>query len=133
VCPEQSVHEMVEEVLQRQAKVVLERSRCSPQQAFEAVLQTDAGRQLSGLRGGPRAQEEKARDWHDWQEGLLRERTLERLEGVVASNATTVGRFRFGTERHYSWVEDYMEWMRGKEKRTEYHALLEEELASLRG
>jgi hypothetical protein len=60
-------------------------------------------------------------------------RNLERLEGVVALDAAAAGRFRFGTERHYSWVEDYMEWMRGKEKRTEYHALLEEELASLRG
>jgi hypothetical protein len=130
VRPEQSVQEMVDGVLQRQAKVVLERSRCSPQQALEAVLQTDAGRQLRGLGGGPRAQEEKARGW---QEGLLRERNLERLEGVVALDAAAAGRFRFGTERHYSWVEDYMEWMRGKEKRTEYHALLEEELASLRG
>jgi hypothetical protein len=99
VRPEQSVQEMVEEVLQRQAKVVLERSGCSPQQALEAVLQTDAGRQLSGLRGGPRAQEEKARGW---QEGLLRERTLERLEGVVALDAAAAGRFRFGTERHYT-------------------------------
>jgi hypothetical protein len=26
-----------------------------------------------------------------------------------------------------------MEWLRGKEERAEYHALLEEELASLRG
>jgi hypothetical protein len=31
---------MVDEVLQRQAKVVLERSGCSLQQALEAVLQT---------------------------------------------------------------------------------------------
>jgi hypothetical protein len=132
VRPEQSVQEMVDEVLQRQAKVVLERSRCSPQQALEAVLQTDAGRQLRGLRGGPRAQEEKA---CGWQEGLLRERTELR----------TLGR-RGGVERRcggalslwhrtplHSWVEDYMEWMRDKVKRTEYHALLEEELASLRG
>jgi hypothetical protein len=36
-------------------------------------------------------------------------------------------------EHHYSWVEGYMEWLRGKEARTDYHALLEEELTSLRG
>jgi hypothetical protein len=36
-------------------------------------------------------------------------------------------------ERHYSWVEGYMEWLRGKQARTDYHALLEEELTSLRG
>jgi hypothetical protein len=40
---------------------------------------------------------------------------------------------RFATERHYSWVEGYMEWLEGKEARAEYYALLEEELASLRG
>jgi TorA maturation chaperone TorD len=40
---------------------------------------------------------------------------------------------RFVAERHYSWVENYMEWLKGKEERPEYHALLEEELASLRG
>ena len=40
---------------------------------------------------------------------------------------------RFVAERHYSWVESYMEWLEGKEERAQYHALLEEELASLRG
>ena len=40
---------------------------------------------------------------------------------------------RFVAERHYSWVESYMEWLEGKEERAHYHALLEEELASLRG
>jgi hypothetical protein len=36
-------------------------------------------------------------------------------------------------KRHYSWLESYMEWLKGKEARAEYHALLKEELASLRG
>jgi hypothetical protein len=40
---------------------------------------------------------------------------------------------RFATERRYSWVEGYLEWLEGKEARTEYHARPEEELASLRG
>jgi hypothetical protein len=30
-------------------------------------------------------------------------------------------------------LEGYMEWLEGKEERVQYHALLEEELASLRG
>jgi len=30
-------------------------------------------------------------------------------------------------------LESYMGWLEGKEKRAQYHALLEEELASLRG
>jgi hypothetical protein len=40
---------------------------------------------------------------------------------------------RFADERHYSWVAGYLEWLEGKEARTPYHALLEEELASLQG
>jgi len=106
VHPDQSVYEMVEEVLERQAKSVLERSGCSPREACEAVSHTDAGRQLGSLRDGPHAQE-KVREW---QENLLWERALERL-GMVS----------------------YMEWLEGIEVRTERHALLEEELASLQG
>ena len=94
--PHQSVYQMVEEVLQRQAKIVLERSSCSPQEALDAVSHTEAGRQLGGLRDGSRAREEA----RDWQEGLLWERALERLEGMVRLDA---------------------------------YALLEAELASLRG
>jgi hypothetical protein len=127
--PEQTVHRMVEEVLQRQAKVVLERSGCSPQEALEAVSQTEAGRQLGGLRDGPHAQE-KARDW---QEGLLWERAFERLEGMVRLDA--VSRFgAFSTEGHYCWLESYMERLEGKEARAEYYMLLEAAgLASLHG
>lgn len=126
---DQSVYEMVEEVLERQAKGVLERSGCSPQEALEAAMQTDAGRQLGGLRDGPRAQEEA----RDWQEGLLWERAFERLEGMVRLNAGP----RFATlasEGPYSWLESYRERLEGKEARAEYYALLEAaELASLSG
>jgi len=127
--PQHSVHQMVEEVLERQAKVVLERSGCSPQEALEAVIQTEAGRQLGGLRDGPHAQE-KARDW---QEGLLWERAFERLEGMVRLDA--VSSFgAFSTEGHYGWLESYMERLAGKEARAEYYMLLEARgLASLRG
>lgn len=126
---DQSVYEMVEEVLERQAKVVLERSGCSPQEALEAVIQTDAGRQLGGLRDGPCAQEEA----RDWQEGLLWERAFERLEGRVRLDAGS--RFAtFATEGPYSWLEGYRERLEGKEARAEYYALLEAaELASLSG
>ena len=40
---------------------------------------------------------------------------------------------RFAAERNYSWLESYMGWLEGKEERVHYHALLDEELASLRG
>ena len=126
---DQSVSEMVEEVLERQARGVLERSGCSPQEALEAVIQTDAGRQLGGLRDGPRAQEEA----RDWQEGLLWERAFERLEGMVRLDAGS--RFAtFATEGHYSWLEGYWEQLEGKEARAEYYGLLEAaQLASLSG
>jgi hypothetical protein len=127
--PEQTVYEMVQEVLQRQAKVVLKRSGCTPQEALEAVSQTRAGRELAGLRDGPHAQQ-RARDW---QEGLLWERAFERLEGMVRLDAVSrIG--ALSTEAQYSWVEGYMERLEGKEARSEYYMLLEAaRLASLRG
>jgi hypothetical protein len=129
VHPDQSVYEMVEEILERQAKVVLEHSGCSPREAREAVSHTEAGRQLCGLRDGPHAQESA----RDWQEGLLWERAFERLEAMVRLDA--VSRFAtISTEGHYSWLEGYMERLEGKEARTQYYMLLEEAgLASLRG
>jgi hypothetical protein len=127
--PEQTVYQMVQEVLQRQAKVVLKRSGCSPQEALEAVSQTRAGRELGSLRDGPHAQE-RARDW---QEGLLWERAFERLEGMVRLDALSrIG--ALSTEVHYMWVESYMERLEGKEARAEYYMLLGAAgLASLHG
>jgi hypothetical protein len=60
---------------------------------------------------------------------VLWERAEERLVDLIDSDALS----RFAGERHYSWVEGYMAWLEGKEERAQYHALLEEELASLRG
>jgi hypothetical protein len=77
------------------------------------------------LRDGPHAQEEA----RDWQEGLLWERALERLEGMATLDLMS----RFSTEGNYSWLDDCMERLEGKEARAEYYALLEAELASLRG
>ncbi len=105
--PEQTVSEMVEEVLGRQAKALVEQSGQSFKAAMDAVSNTDAGRQLSELAEGPH-RHERARDW---QVGMARERS---------------------EERHSLWLEGYMEWLEGKEARGEYYTLLEE-LASLRG
>jgi broad specificity phosphatase PhoE len=123
--PQQTVAEMAEDALSRQSSAHAQRTGQSLAKALEAVLKTPAGRQLEELGSGAH-QHEEARDW---QENLLWERTLERLEGMATSDTVR----RFATERHYSWVEGYMEWLGGKETRTEYHAVLEEELASLRG
>jgi len=40
---------------------------------------------------------------------------------------------RQGAPHYYFWLESYMKWLAGKEARAEYHALLEQELANLRG
>src|SRR5215207_1952660 len=96
---EQTVNELVQEVLGRQAKVHAKRT----------------GEPLAEAR--------------DWQEGLLWERALERLEGMATLDLMS----RFSTEGNYSWLDDCMERLEGKEARAEYYALLEAELASLRG
>jgi hypothetical protein len=104
---EQTVSEMIEEVLTRQTKALVERTGQPFQTALEAVSKTDAGRQLRELANGEH-RDERARDW---QMGLARERAQ---------------------ERRCLWLEGYMEWLEGKEARAEYFTHLEE-LASLRG
>jgi hypothetical protein len=122
---DQTVSEMVEEVLARQAKSLADRTGRSLEDALQVVADTEAGRQLRALADGEHRYEKA----HDWQAGVLWERAEERLMHLIASDAFS----RFVAERHYSWVEGYMEWLEGKEERAVYHALLEEELASLRG
>jgi hypothetical protein len=104
---EQTVSEMVEEVLTRQAKALVERTGQPFQAALEAVSGTVAGRQLGELASGEH-RDERVRDWQD---GLA----LKRAE-----------------ERHYWWDEGYMESLKSKEARAEYYTRLEE-VASLAG
>jgi hypothetical protein len=122
---DQSVSEMAEEALMRQAKALAHRSGHSLEDARQAVSETEAGRQLKGLAQGEH-RHEKAKDW---QGSVFWGRAEERLMHHIGSEALS----RFAAERHYSWLESYMEWLEGKEERAHYHALLEEELASLRG
>jgi hypothetical protein len=116
---------MVEEVLEDQAMILAERTGQSFEGALEAVSGTRAGRQLRELAQGSHCDERP----DEWQESLVWERAQNRRMHHLGSDPVP----RFAVERHYSWVENYMEWLEGKEVRTEYHALLEEELASLRG
>jgi hypothetical protein len=74
VQPEQTVFEMVEEVLRRQAKALVEQTGQTFEAALEAVSRTDAGRQLRELANGVH-REERAQEW---QKGLARERALQR-------------------------------------------------------
>jgi hypothetical protein len=116
--PDQTVAEMAEEVLWRQAKAMVSHTREPFESALEAVASTEAGQQLRELANGEhrhkKAQDQQARS-------MLRER----IEGHLMQ-------LGIASERHYySWVENYTEWLKGKEERPEYHALLEEELETL--
>ena len=122
---DQSVQEMVQEVLMSQAKALAQRSGHYLEDARQVVAHTEAGRQLRDLAQGEH-RHEKAKEW---QGSVFWDRAEERFMRLIASEALS----RFVAERHYSWVEGYMEWLEGKEERAHYHALLEEELASLRG
>src|SRR5215212_2834300 len=116
---------MAEEALERQAKSLTHRSGHSLEDARQVVADTEAGRQLRDLANGEHRHERA----QDWQGSVFWDRAEERLMHLFASEALS----RFVAERHYSWLESYMEWLEGKEERAHYHALLEEELASLRG
>ena len=122
---DQSVSQMAHEVLMRQAEDLAQRRGLCLEDARKAVSETEAGRQLRDLANGEH-RHEKARHW---QVSVFWDRAEERMMHQIGSEALS----RFVAERHYSWLENYMEWLEGKEDRAHYHALLEEELASLRG
>jgi hypothetical protein len=121
----QSVSEMAEEVLERQAMALAHQSGDSLEDARQVVSETEAGRQLRDLANG----EHRYEKVQSWQASVLWDRAEVRLMHLYCSEALS----RFVAERHYSWLEGYMEWLEGKEERAHYHTLLEEELASLRG
>jgi hypothetical protein len=99
---------MVNEVLERQAKNLADGTDETFEQAMSATLNTEAARQLKELAESPYSEQKAA----EWQAALP---------------------WRRAEKGHYIWLESYVEWLQGKEKRTQYHALLEEEFASLRG
>jgi hypothetical protein len=72
----QRVAELADEVLARQARDRARRTGEPFDRALEAVLGTEAGRQLEELRDGPHGEEEA----QAWQEGLAEERAEERRE-----------------------------------------------------
>ena len=106
---EQTVSEMVVEVLARQAEALSEGTGRSFGDAFEEVLDTPAGRLLGELAEGPQRHERAAY----WQASLTTAREAERpvalpLRGASTDNRTddrrrTEGR---GTEKRLLLVED---------------------------
>ena len=73
---DQSVAEMANEVLARQAAARARMTGESPEVALEAVLRTEAGRRLKELREGEHSDERVDR----WQTSLPRERAEERRQ-----------------------------------------------------
>ena len=71
---DQTVAEMADEVLMRQAEARADRSGEPIEAAMRAVVGTEGGRQLAELRDGPHAEE----GVEEWQAGLLEERAEQR-------------------------------------------------------
>ncbi|MDP8951973.1 MAG: hypothetical protein M3N18_07020 [Actinomycetota bacterium] len=76
--PEQTVAEMANEVLVRQAKARADRNGEPIEAAMGAVVGTEAGKQLRELRDGPHGDE----GVEEWQVGIARERARERAEDI---------------------------------------------------
>lgn len=77
----QTVGEVAQEVLSRQARALVQRTGASFVEALEAVLETPAGRQLEELRCGVHRDEEM----RYWQVNLLFERVNEQAGHPVHS------------------------------------------------
>ena len=76
--PEQTISEMANEVLARQAKARADRGGEPIEEAMGAVLKTEAGQQLRDLRDGPHGEESVEQA----QVGVARERAQERVENL---------------------------------------------------
>jgi len=76
---EQTVSEMAQEVLWRQARALAQRTGEPLLEALEVVVETPAGRQLEELRCGVHQDEEV----RYWQANLLFERVSEQAEHSV--------------------------------------------------
>ena len=75
---DQTVAEMANEVLMRQAKARADRNGEPIEVAMRAVVGTEAGRQLADLRDGAHGDE----GVEEWQVGIARERARKRAEAL---------------------------------------------------
>jgi hypothetical protein len=118
---QQTVAEMVEEVLYRQAATRAEDTGEPFTRALEAVLDTVAGRQLEELKNGP-ARYERAQTWQD---GLAVERLEEQLRYFVKTETRRAPEaLSSPSDTRYSWLQVYLETLHGKEVREEYYTRL---------
>jgi hypothetical protein len=105
----QTVSEMAEEVLNRQATALAQTSGHSLEDARRAVSDTEAGRQLRELATGEHRHERA----HYWRASMFWDRAEQRFMHQIGSEALS----RFAAERPYSWLESYVERPEGKEAR----------------
>ena len=87
---DQTVSQMAQEALLRQAKALAQRSGHSLQDARQAVSDTEAGRQLRDLAQG----EHRHKKAKQWQASIFWERAEERLMHQIGSEA--LSRFAAG-------------------------------------
>ena len=106
---DETVSEMAQEALMRQVRALAQRSGYTLEDARQAGVDTQAGRQLRDLAQG----EHRHQKAKQWQASVFWERAEERLmhqnwlRGPLALCSRTP---------LYSWVESYMERLEGKEK-----------------
>jgi hypothetical protein len=101
----QRVTNMADEVLARQVGARVRRTGEAFEVALEAVLETEAGRQLAELRDGPHG-DEKA---EDWQEDLAHKRAQERKREQAEE--------RQRAQQAAAWEQFMQEELRELEKR----------------
>jgi hypothetical protein len=101
----QRVTDMTVDVLARQAGARVRRTGEAFEVALEAVLETEAGRQLAELRDGPHG-DEKA---EDWQEDLAHKRAQERKREQLEE--------RQRAQQAAAWEQFMQEELRELEKR----------------
>jgi hypothetical protein len=89
---DQSVSQMAQEVLMRQAKVLTQRSGYSFEEARQSVSDTEAGRQLRELANG----EHRHKKAGHWQASVFWERAEQRMMHQIGSEALS----RLVAERH---------------------------------
>ena len=89
---DQSVSRMAQEALMRQAKALAQRSGHSLEDARQAVVDTEAGRQLRDLAQG----EHRHQKAKQWQASLFWERAEQRFMHQIGSEVLS----RFAAERH---------------------------------
>lgn len=100
---DQRVADMAVEVLARQARARAQETGETFEGALKAVQETEAGRQLGELRGGPHRGERAA----DWQEDLPRRRAQERTKELAKEQDRASKEERSRAQKHAAW-ESFM-------------------------